>query len=91
MATIEGDATPSAITEESDNKRRTRKPNFDFDAFIEWVLSLELKDENLRIVSIILTTLVPVDNYHVRYSNPSIIKGPLAGVQTANGTFIPYE
>lgn len=91
MAAIEGDATPSTVIEESDNKRRTRKPNFDFDAFIEWVLSLEVKDENLRIKHIITPTLVDVDYFHVRYSNPKVIKGPLAGIETANETFIPYE
>jgi hypothetical protein len=91
MATIEGDATPSTIIEESDSKRRTRKPNFDFNAFIEWVLSLELKDENLRIKHIITPTLVDIEHYHVRYSHPKVIKGPLAGIETAGDTFIPYE
>ena len=91
MAAIEGDATPSTIIEESDNKRRTRKPNFDFDAFIEWVLSLEVKDENLRIKHIITPALVDVDYFHVRYSHPKVIKGSSAGIETANETFIPYE
>jgi hypothetical protein len=55
------------------------------------VLSLEVKDENLRIKHIITPTLVDVDYFHVRYSNPKVIKGPLAGIETANETFIPYE